>query len=196
MPPLPAFDDVVAWLTDEIRDGFAALVDSGMNADSLVIVFLHLLSQAEAGGALDREARRYILAAWKKLSPDADTVAAVRQVGLRWAAGLSAARGAATRKSALTWLLACETWREVISSTSFWASPPACGPDARAPSLCHQVKAQRAALSMRFGVHYSVLRIVGVIHGDDRQGVAPTPWGPARPSIRRRSTGTRSRRYR
>lgn len=89
MPPLPAFDDVVAWLPDEIRDGFAALVDGGMDADSLLIVFLHLLSEAEAGGSLDRETRRHVLAAWKKLSPDADVVAAVWRVAQRWAAGLS-----------------------------------------------------------------------------------------------------------
>ena len=89
MPPLPAFDDVVAWLPDEIRDGFAALVDGGMDADSLLIVFLHLLSESEAGGSLDRETRRHVLAAWKKLSPDADVVAAVWRVAQRWAAGLS-----------------------------------------------------------------------------------------------------------
>ena len=89
MPPLPAFDDLAAWLPNEIRDGFAALVDGGMDADSLVIVFLHLLSESAAGGALDREARRHILAAWKKLSPDAEMVAAVRRAGQRWAAGLS-----------------------------------------------------------------------------------------------------------
>ena len=89
MPPLPAFDDLVAWLPDEIREGLAALVDDGLDADSLAIVLLHLLSESEAGGALDRKVRRYVLAAWKKLSPDADTVAAVRGVAQRWAADLS-----------------------------------------------------------------------------------------------------------
>ena len=87
MPPMPAFDDLAAWLPDEVREGLAALVDGGGDAESVVIVFLHLLSESEAGHALDRQRRRRILAARKKLSVDEGTVAAVRRV-LResWAA--------------------------------------------------------------------------------------------------------------
>ena len=87
MPPMPAFDDLAAWLPDEVREDLAALVDGGEDAESVVIVFLHLLSESEAGHALDRQRRRRILAARKKLSVDEGTVAAVRRI-LResWAA--------------------------------------------------------------------------------------------------------------
>ena len=87
MPPMPAFDDLAAWLPDEIHEGLAALVDGGMDPESVVIVFLHLLSESEAGHALDRQRRRRILAARKKLSVNEGTVAAVRRI-LResWAA--------------------------------------------------------------------------------------------------------------
>ena len=87
MPPMPAFDDLAAWLPDEVREDLAALVDGGMDTESVVIVFLHLLSESEAGHALDRQRRRRILVARKKLSVDEGTVAAVRRI-LResWAA--------------------------------------------------------------------------------------------------------------
>ena len=87
MPPMPAFDDLAAWLPDEVREGIAALVDGGMDTESVVVAFLHLLSESEAGHALDRQRRRRILAARKKLSVDEGTVAAVRRI-LResWAA--------------------------------------------------------------------------------------------------------------
>ena len=87
MPPMPTFDDLAAWLPDEVREDLAALVDGGMDTESVVIVFLHLLSESEAGHALDRQRRRLILAARKKLSVDEGTVAAVRRI-LResWAA--------------------------------------------------------------------------------------------------------------
>ena len=80
MAPMPAFDDLAAWLPDEVREGLAALVDGGMDTESVVIVFLHLLSESEAGHALDRQRRRRILAARKKLSVDEGTVAAVRRL--------------------------------------------------------------------------------------------------------------------
>ena len=80
MPPMPAFDDLAAWLPDEVREGLAALVDGGMDTESVVVVFLHLLSESEAGHALDRQRRRRILAARKKLSVDEGTVAAVRRI--------------------------------------------------------------------------------------------------------------------
>ena len=89
MPPMPAFDDLAAWLPAEIRDGFVALVDDGVDADAVVIVFLHLLLESEAGQALDRRVRRQVRAAWKRLLVSEETVAAVRQIGQRWAAGIS-----------------------------------------------------------------------------------------------------------
>ena len=87
MAPMPAFDDLAVWLPDEVREGLAALVDGGMDTESVVIVFLHLLVESEAGHALDRQRRRRILAARKMLSVDEGTVAAVRRI-LResWAA--------------------------------------------------------------------------------------------------------------
>ena len=86
MPPMPAFDDLAARLPDEVRDGLAALVDGGTDAASVVIVFLYLLSESEAGRALDRRPRRQILAAWKQLSVDDGTVGAVRRIRESWAA--------------------------------------------------------------------------------------------------------------
>ena len=84
MPPLPAFDDLAARLPDEVRDGLAALIDGGEDAESVVIVFLYLLSESEAGRGLDRRRRRQILAAWKKLSVDDGTVGDVRRVRESW----------------------------------------------------------------------------------------------------------------
>ena len=84
MPPMPAFDDLAARLPDEVRDGLAALIDGGEDAESVVIVFLYLLAESEAGRALDRRRRRQILAAWKKLSVDDGTVGDVRRVRESW----------------------------------------------------------------------------------------------------------------
>ena len=89
MPPMPAFDELAARLPDDVRNGLAALVDGGEDAESVVTVFLYLLSESEAGHALDRRRRRRILAAWKKLSVDESTVAAVRRVREAWAASRS-----------------------------------------------------------------------------------------------------------
>ena len=86
MPPMPAFDELAAQLPDEVREGLAALVDTGQDPETVVIVFLYLLSESEAGHALDRGRRRQILAAWKKRSADEGTVAAVRRVLESWAA--------------------------------------------------------------------------------------------------------------
>ena len=89
MPPMPAFGDLAARLPDEVRDGLAALVDGGEDAESVVTVFLYLLSESEAGHALERRRRRRILAAWKKLSVDEGMVAAVRRIREAWAASRS-----------------------------------------------------------------------------------------------------------
>ncbi len=86
MPPMPAFDELAARLPDEVREGLAALVDDGQDPETVVIVFLYLLSESEAGHALDRRRRRRILAAWKKRPADEGTVAAVRRVLESWAA--------------------------------------------------------------------------------------------------------------
>ena len=86
MPPMPSFDELAARLPDEVREGLAALVDDGQDPETVVIVFLYLLSEAGAGHALDRQRRRRILAAWKKRSADEGTVAAVRRVLESWAA--------------------------------------------------------------------------------------------------------------
>ena len=86
MPPMPAFDELAARLPDEVRNGLAALVDDGQDPETVVIVFLYLLSESEAGHALDRQRRRRILTAWKKRSADEGTVAAIRRVLESWAA--------------------------------------------------------------------------------------------------------------
>ena len=86
LPAMPAFDELVGWLPGEIRDGLAALVDSGADAECVVVVFLYLLSQSDAGQALDRRQRRVLLAAWKKLSVNENTVAAVRRIAEAWTA--------------------------------------------------------------------------------------------------------------
>ena len=86
MPPMPAFDELAARLPDEVRNGLAALVDDGQDPETVVIVFLCLLSESEAGHALDRQRRRRILAAWKKRPADEGTVAAVRRILESWAA--------------------------------------------------------------------------------------------------------------
>ena len=38
MPPMPPFDDLAAWFPDEVREGLAALVDGGRDAESVVNV--------------------------------------------------------------------------------------------------------------------------------------------------------------
>ena len=86
MPPMPAFDELAARLPDEVREGLAALVDDGQDPETVVIVFLYLLSESEAGHALDRQRRRRILAAWKKRPADEGMVTAVRRVLESWAA--------------------------------------------------------------------------------------------------------------
>lgn len=73
----------------DVRNGLAALVDGGEDAESMVTILLYLLSESEAGHALERRPRRQILAAWKKLSVDEGTVAVVRQVQEAWAASRS-----------------------------------------------------------------------------------------------------------
>lgn len=63
-PPRPA-----SAPTADVRNSLAALVDDGEDAESMVTILLYLLSESEAGHALERRRRR-ILAAWKRLSVD------------------------------------------------------------------------------------------------------------------------------
>jgi len=86
MPPTPTFDYLAARLPGEVRDRLATLIDGGKDPESVVLVFLHLLSESEAGCALDRQRRRWILAAYKKLSVDDGTVGAVRRIWESWTA--------------------------------------------------------------------------------------------------------------
>lgn len=83
-PPRPA-----SAPTEDVRNGLAALVDGGEDAESMVTILLYLSSESEAGHAPERRRRRRILAAWKKLSVDEGTVAVVRQVQEAWAASRS-----------------------------------------------------------------------------------------------------------
>ena len=87
MPPLPEFGALIMRLPAEVDIGLEALVKDGMEEEWMMIVFLHLLAESEAGDALAREVRRHILAAWKKLSLDESAVDAVRQIVEAWLAG-------------------------------------------------------------------------------------------------------------
>lgn len=54
------------------------------NDHEITVTFLYLLCRSSAGAALDAQQRRAILAAYRKLSPSAETVRAVRLVWQEW----------------------------------------------------------------------------------------------------------------
>ena len=86
LPAVPTLDDLWARdLPDEIIEDLWELVDeSGDDSRIVAIIFLYLLRGSPAGSTLDRQQRRLILSAYKKLSPDAETVSAVRRVWQEW----------------------------------------------------------------------------------------------------------------
>ncbi len=85
LPAVPTLDDLWARdLPDEIIEDLWELVESGDDSRTVAIIFLHLLRESPAGSTLDRQQRRLILSAYKKLSPDAATVSAVRRVWQEW----------------------------------------------------------------------------------------------------------------
>ena len=82
---MPTLDDLWARdLPDEIIEDLWELVESDDDSRTVAIIFLYLLRGSPAGSTLDRQQRRLILSAYKKLSPDAVTVSAVRRVWQEW----------------------------------------------------------------------------------------------------------------
>ncbi|MCY4354060.1 MAG: VIT and VWA domain-containing protein [Truepera sp.] len=85
LPTVPTLDDLWARdLPDEIIEDLWELVESDDDSRTVAIIFLYLLRGSPAGSTLDRQQRRLILSAYKKLSPDAATVGAVRRVWQEW----------------------------------------------------------------------------------------------------------------
>ena len=85
LPDVPTLDDLWARdLPDEIIEDLWELVESGDDSRIVAIIFLYLLRGSPAGSTLDRQQRRLILSVYKKLSPDAATVSAVRRVWQEW----------------------------------------------------------------------------------------------------------------
>ena len=85
LPAAPVLDDLLArGLPDAIADELRDLVDGGEDPGAVAVIFLYLLCRSSAGKTLDAQQRRSILAAYRKLAPDAATVRAVRQVLQEW----------------------------------------------------------------------------------------------------------------
>ena len=85
LPAVPTLDDLWArGFPDEIIEDLWGLVESDDDSRTVAIIFLYLLRGSPAGSTLDRQQRRLILSAYKKLSPDAATVGAVRRVWQEW----------------------------------------------------------------------------------------------------------------
>ncbi len=81
LPAVPTLEELAALGTpDEIIAGLRALVDGGEDARAVAVIFLYVVCESTAGDGLDRQRRRLILAAYKKLRPRAAAVAAVRRV--------------------------------------------------------------------------------------------------------------------
>ena len=92
LPAAPTLDDLLACgLPDELEEALEALVAGGEDAGAVAVIFLYLLCRSSAGTALNAGRRRSILAAYRKLAPEAATVSAVRHVWREW----EASRGAA-----------------------------------------------------------------------------------------------------
>ena len=85
LPAVPTLDNLWArGLPDEIIEDLEELVESDDDSRTVAIIFLYLLCGSPAGSTLDRQQRRLILSTYKKLSPDATTVSAVRCIWQEW----------------------------------------------------------------------------------------------------------------
>lgn len=60
-------------------------------AAAVAVIFLYLLCRSSAGKVLDAPQRRAILAAYRKLAPETETVSAVRRTWRKWGASVGAA---------------------------------------------------------------------------------------------------------
>ncbi|MBC6439345.1 MAG: VWA domain-containing protein [Rhodospirillales bacterium] len=85
MRPFPTLDDFEAWgLPDAIVVALEDLVACGEDERLVVLGFLHVLAQSEAGKALERHVRRKILKAYKTDKPRQTVVDAVTCVFDGW----------------------------------------------------------------------------------------------------------------
>ena len=71
-------------IPDELIAGLQALVDGGEDARAVAVIFLYVVCDSPAGSGFDRQRRRLILSAYKKLRPQAAAVGAVRRVWQDW----------------------------------------------------------------------------------------------------------------
>jgi Ca-activated chloride channel family protein len=70
MPPLPILDDLEEWgIPSIVLADLRALVDGGAAEAAVVVAFLHLLAESDAGNALERGTRRQIVRAYKRAAP-------------------------------------------------------------------------------------------------------------------------------
>ena len=98
LPAAPTPDDLLArGLPDEIAGELEELVAGGEDAGAVAVIFLYLLCRSSAGKVLDAPQRRSILAAYRKLAPETETVSAVRRVWRKWG-GIGRRRIAAGRR--------------------------------------------------------------------------------------------------
>jgi len=87
VPPVPTLDELDSWgLPDAVIAPLEELVASGADEDAVVLAFLHLLANSEAGRGLKRQTRREILKAFKQTGPDPALIEAVREALKDWPA--------------------------------------------------------------------------------------------------------------
>ena len=85
LPAAPTLADLASLgMPDEIIECLRELVEGGEDTRVVAIIFLYLISESPAGSNLDRQQRRMIGFAYKKLRASAATVSAVRRVWQDW----------------------------------------------------------------------------------------------------------------
>lgn len=85
LPAVPTLEALAALgIPDELIAGLRALVDGGEDARAVAVIFLYLVCESPAGNGFDRQRRRLIVSAYKKLRPRAAAVGAVRRVWQHW----------------------------------------------------------------------------------------------------------------
>ena len=85
MPPFPTLDDFAVWgVSDAIMQVLRDLVDQDGDEEAVVLTFLYRLAQSDAGDALERQARRRIIKAYKTLRLDAAWASQMEDVFRQW----------------------------------------------------------------------------------------------------------------
>lgn len=88
IPPFPTIDDLRAWgVPEAIATMLRALVDQGEDESAVVLAFLHVFLQSEAGRLLGRQARRPIVKAFRRRPPSQALMMAVISVCADWHCG-------------------------------------------------------------------------------------------------------------